>query len=88
MSLAALLAVLVTAMATPVAMADSVESWSYRVDLIWRDHIVKQNTGFSLMATLMIGLLLSLRKRLKWFRISAFASWRLFHVAFGVVSTP
>lgn len=86
LSLTALLAVVVTAMAPPMEMADSVESWWYKVDIFWRDHIVKQVTGYGLMAVFLLGLLLSLRKRFSWFRFGAFASWRLFHVAFGVVA--
>ena len=67
-------------------MADSVESWRYRVDQFWRDNVIKQITGYSLMGIFLIGLLLSLRKRFKWFRFGHFAYWRVFHTAFGVVA--
>jgi len=86
LSIAALVVALVTAMATPMSMADSVESWWYKVDLFWRDSLVKQITGFSLVGVVLLGLLLSLRKRFTWFRFGHFASWRVFHVAFGITA--
>lgn len=82
----ALLAVLLAIFLPPPAMADSVESWRYRIDQFWRDNVIKQITGYSLMAIFLIGLLLSLRKRFKWFRFGHFAYWRVFHTAFGVVA--
>ncbi|MEM9079281.1 MAG: FAD-dependent oxidoreductase [Verrucomicrobiota bacterium] len=82
----ALLGVLVTIFAPPMAMAESVESWWYQVDKFWRDNVIKQITGYSLMAIFLIGLLISLRKRFKWFRIGHFAHWRVFHAVFGIVA--
>ncbi|MDQ8192019.1 FAD-dependent oxidoreductase [Roseibacillus persicicus] len=82
----ALLAALITILAPPPAMADSVESWWYQVDKFWRESVIKQITGFSLMGIFLIGLLLSLRKRFKWFRFGHFAHWRVFHTIFGLTS--
>ena len=72
--------------APPAPMADSVESFWYRVDQLWRDNLIKQITGYSLTAIFVIGLLISLRKRLPWFRWGHFARWRFFHSAFGLTS--
>lgn len=82
----ALVATLITIFLTPPAMASSVESWWYKIDEIWRDNLIKQITGYSLLALCLIGLLLSLRKRFKWFRFGHFAKWRVFHAVFGVIA--
>lgn len=85
-SIIALLAVLVTIFAPPPAMAESVESARYKLDQLWRDNLIKQITGYTLAGLFLIGLLLSLRKRIRWFRIGHFARWRVFHALFGLVS--
>ncbi|MGJ8642891.1 MAG: FAD-dependent oxidoreductase [Luteolibacter sp.] len=82
----ALIAVLLTIFLAPPAMASSVESWWYKIDEIWRDNLIKQITGYSLLALCLVGLLLSLRKRFKWFRFGHFAKWRVFHAVFGVIA--
>ena len=84
-TLALLLALTIIFM-TPPAMADSVASQWHKIDRFWRDNVIKQITGYSLMGVFVIGLLLSLRKRLKWFRFGHFARWRVFHSAFGLIS--
>ncbi|WP_411827189.1 FAD-dependent oxidoreductase [Luteolibacter sp. AS25] len=82
----AFLATLLAIFIAPPAMAKSVESWWYAVDILWRDNFIKQISGYSLLGTCLIGLLLSLRKRFKWFRFGHFAKWRVFHSAFGVTA--
>ena len=78
--------VLLAIVAPPFAMADSVESWRYRIDILWRDKLIKQITGFGLMGIFLVGLLISLRKRLRWFRIGHFGKWRFFHATFGLTA--
>ena len=85
-SFVALLAVLVTYFMPGVEMANSVESWRYKVEQFWRDNVVKQITGFVLLAVAILGTLISLRKRFTWFRFGHFAKWRVFHAAFGITS--
>ncbi|MEM9480670.1 MAG: FAD-dependent oxidoreductase [Verrucomicrobiota bacterium] len=82
----AVVAVMATVFAPPMAMAQSVESWWYDVDQFWRDSIIKQITGYSLLGIVLLGLLISLRKRFRWFRIGHFARWRFFHAAFGLTA--
>ncbi|MEM0897526.1 MAG: FAD-dependent oxidoreductase [Verrucomicrobiota bacterium] len=82
----AVVAVIATILAPPVAMAQSVESWWYSVDQFWRDSVIKQITGYSLLGLVLLGLLLSLRKRFRWFRLGHFARWRFFHAAFGLTA--
>ena len=78
--------VLLAIFAPPFGMAESVDSWRYRVDGLWRDRILKQVTGYSLLGVFSIGLLISLRKRFSWFRFGHFAKWRFFHATFGIVA--
>ena len=86
LSLCAMIVATATAATPGLPMADSVSSWWYRVDLFWRDAVVKQITGFSLLGVMLAGLLLSLRKRLRWLRFGHLASWRILHVAFGITA--
>lgn len=55
-----------------------------RWDLLWRDGLLKQITGFSLLAAVLLLGLVSLRKRISRFSWGAFATWRWLHVALGV----
>ncbi|BCX47125.1 nitrite reductase [Haloferula helveola] len=80
---------LVAAVLVPVAevpVATSVESFNYALDRFWSDALPKQITGYSLLGVSLLGLLISLRKRLPRFRFGAFAKWRVFHAAFGLVA--
>ncbi len=72
--------------APPIAMAESVESFWFKVEQLWRDNFIKQITGYSLMGIFLIGLIISLRKRLSWFKWGKFTTWRFFHAAFGLAS--
>ncbi len=72
--------------APPAQMASSVESFWHQVDQLWRDNILKQISGYTLTAIFVIGLLISMRKRLSWFKWGDFANWRFFHSAFGLTS--
>ena len=85
-SIIALLVLLYIVIAPPAPMAESVESFWYKVDQLWRDFILKQITGYSLMAVFLIGLVISLRKRFAWFTWGKFTTWKFFHAAFGLTS--
>ena len=69
-----------------VPVATTVDSLAYRMDRFWSDPLPKQVTGYSLLGVSLLGLLISLRKRLPRFRIGAFATWRVFHACFGIVA--
>ncbi|MEM9018471.1 MAG: FAD-dependent oxidoreductase, partial [Verrucomicrobiota bacterium] len=70
----------------PLPIAQSVtESW-YKIESIWRDFVAKQITGYSLLGLSALGLVLSLRKRFRWFRFGEFVNWRTIHSAFGLTS--
>ncbi|MEN8783027.1 MAG: FAD-dependent oxidoreductase [Akkermansiaceae bacterium] len=72
--------------APPAPMATSVESFWYQIDQLWRDNTLKQISGYTLTAIFTFGLLISMRKRLTWFKWGSFANWRFFHSAFGLTS--
>lgn len=82
----ALVAVLAAILFPPPEIAGSVESLRYQVDQLWRDRVFKQISGFTLTGIFLVGLLISLRKRLRWFRIGHFARWRVFHALFGLIA--
>jgi nitrite reductase (NADH) large subunit len=53
---------------------------------LWQDGFWRQLSGFSLLGLALLGLLMSLRKRLPKLPLGAFANWRLLHVALGVLA--
>ena len=55
-------------------------------EFLWNDKYWKQVTGFILLALSIIGLLMSLRKRVKSKRWGDFSYWRMLHIVLGVVS--
>ena len=82
-----LLAVLITgllALMPEFNVADSVQTQTW-FERIWNDKFYKQVTGFTLLGLTMIGLLMSLRKRLKLERMGEFAYWRALHIILGVL---
>lgn len=65
--------------------ADSVQhAWHW--DQLWRDGLFKQISGFSVLGLLAVGLLVSLRKRVRRLeRLGRFDGWRLAHVVLGAL---
>ena len=62
---------------------DSVQV-AMRWDALWRDPLLKQVSGFSILAVIFIGLGVSLRKRISGIRFGDFNLWRHIHVVLGV----
>ena len=61
--------------------AESLRTW------LWQDNIVKQYSGFILLALTLAGFVIGLRKRLRFMdRLGGFEAWRLVHLAIGVLS--
>lgn len=52
-------------------------------ELIWNDKFWKQVTGFTLVGLSVVGLLMSLRKRLGFAKLGSFALWRVLHIFLG-----
>jgi nitrite reductase (NADH) large subunit len=83
--LAAVTAVVTLALALPWNLPDAASRESpWHLSELWRDARSKEITGYTLLAAAALSTLLSARKRLKWFAATAFASWRVGHVALGV----
>ncbi len=53
-------------------------------DVVWRDGVIKQVTGFSILGLTLLGLLVALRKRWKRFSLFEFSFWRYVHIFIGV----
>lgn len=70
----------------PLHFATDFESTWYRIDEIWRLGIIRQITGFSLLGIAVLGMVLSLRKRIAWLRkLGNFGWYRAFHTAMGLL---
>lgn len=61
---------------------DSVQV-SWRWDELWTITLYKQISGFTLLGISIIVMILSLRKRIKWFSFGDFPIWRLLHALLG-----
>jgi nitrite reductase (NADH) large subunit len=55
-----------------------------RWDALWRNPLLKQISGFSILGLLVIGLAISLRKRMSTFSFGNYDLWRLAHVVLGI----
>ncbi len=66
-----------------IPYADSVQH-SIRWDLLWRDSLFKQISGFTILGLFACGLLISLRKRLKKFDKGDYDLWRFAHIVLGI----
>ena len=70
----------------PVPIADSVTSAWRNVDVLWRDDVARQATGFTLLAITAAGMLFSLRKHLPKFSWGSYGSWRAVHGITGTLT--
>jgi nitrite reductase (NADH) large subunit len=84
-ALLALLAILAFAALPPIPYADSVQhAWHW--EILWRDPLLKQISGFTILGLSVLALLLSLRKRARRLdRLGGFDGWRLAHTVLGVL---
>ena len=85
-SLIALLTAAVLLVSPPVPLAETVQQ-PWRVDLLWREGMYRQISGFTLLGLSILASLLSVRKR--WRRAASagpFPAWRMAHVALGVMT--
>jgi len=83
-SLMAVIVAILVAFLPEMKVADSVQTKGW-FEAIWNDKFYKQVTGFSLLGLSAIGLLMSLRKRLKYDWLGDFAYWRVLHIALGLL---
>lgn len=71
---------------SPLPFAESVQSSWRNVDFLWHDSFAKQVSGFSLLGVSVVGLGISLRKRVKWFQWGEFTLWRGLHGLLGAAT--
>lgn len=57
-----------------------------RWDLLWRDPLLKQISGFTILGLVVVGLALSLRKRLAKVSFGNYDLWRMAHVVLGIAA--
>ncbi|MCA9139578.1 MAG: FAD-dependent oxidoreductase [Planctomycetales bacterium] len=67
----------------PIPITDSVQSPWRNFDVLWRSDFARQVTGFTLLGLTSVGLVFSLRKRMKWFRWGSYGFWRAIHGVLG-----
>jgi nitrite reductase (NADH) large subunit len=80
-----LLAALTVLLAPDIPYARSVQvdiPW----DLLWRDGLLKQISGFSLLGLGVLLSLVSLRKRARRISFGSFSGWRIVHVLLGTLT--
>ena len=70
----------------PIDFSDSVASTRHSLDYLWRNEVLKQVTGYTLVGITAVSLLLSLRKRIKRFSLGAFGTWRMAHAVLGATT--
>ena len=57
----------------------------FSINFLWEDSFWKQVTGYTMLGLSIIGLVMSLRKRLKINWLGDFNHWRMLHIALGVL---
>jgi nitrite reductase (NADH) large subunit len=83
-SLLAAIAAFLFVLLPGVEPASSVQTKSW--EFLWTDGYWKQVTGFSLIGIVVLGLIMSLRKRVGWTFLGNFSYWRLVHIFLGVLA--
>jgi len=68
----------------PYTYALTINTTWHSIETLWRDGIVKQISGYTLLGLSVMALSLSFRKRLAWLKLGKFASWRAIHTAVGL----
>ncbi len=85
-SVLALFGVCATVFAAPMAYADSVETYWYKVDQLWRDGVLKQISGYTLLALCLFALWISVQKRFEALKLGNYSVWRAIHTATGLLT--
>lgn len=85
-SAAAIVVGLLVAVAAPIPYAQSIQDPLRAIDQLWRDDLLKQISGYTLVGIAALGGLLSLRKRVRWFSLGNFGHYRALHTIVGTLS--
>lgn len=70
----------------PLPPSHSVQGAIFEAEQLWRSTELRQWSGFVLMGLFTLGLLLSLRKHVRWFRWGNFGAFRALHTGLGLAS--
>ncbi len=81
-SVLALLFTIVTLLVPRIPLPASLRAWTFQA--AWTDPTVKQITGYATLGAIVIGLSLSLRKRIERFKLGSYASFRSVHTLLGM----
>jgi nitrite reductase (NADH) large subunit len=84
-ALLAVMAMLLWLLPFSLPYADTVQAVP-RLDVLWRNGLYKQISGFTLLGLSMLLALVSLRKRVRRLRWGSFDGWRVLHVVAGVLT--
>ncbi len=84
MTVIAALVTLLLAMLPGLPYVPSWERFVWHWDVLWRNGLFKQISGYTLAGMAVVGLLISLRKRAPRVNWGSFALWRNLHVGLGV----
>lgn len=79
----ALLACIALLSVTPFPEPQSVRSGYYEFSKIWHDSLYKQISGYSMAGLSLLAILLSARKRIRFFRFANYGWWRGVHGTLG-----
>jgi len=84
MAAVATLATLLLSILPGLPYVPSWERFAWHWDVLWRDGLLKQISGYALAGMAVVGLLISVRKRAPRVNWGSFALWRNLHVGLGV----
>lgn len=85
-SLAAITLTVVFCIAGPIPISESVQQAEREIDALFRDETLKRWTGYCTVGVTVLGLVVSGRKRLRWFRWGAFGHYRGWHALAGTLA--
>ena len=59
---------------------------AWPIEQLWTNNFYKQITGFSILGLMLVGLLVSARKRIRKLKVGSLATWRMGHMAVGLLA--
>jgi nitrite reductase (NADH) large subunit len=72
-------------LAGPLPPSNAMEA-GWTVDVLWRESLWQQVSGYALAGLVLVGLSFSLRKRWRWLSSVSYQAWRLVHAFLGAAT--